>query len=99
MTNYIQVRLRKDTESPPEHEALIRLLLEKDDLPFSLPSYVQWPRGERRMTDRALILMHAGIEHLKATYPQKTGNRDIVGASVDTVESPKTKTATAPEGW
>lgn len=98
MTEFIQVRMRKDTESPPEHEALIRFLLEKDEPPFALPSYVHWPRGERRMTERAIILMHAGIEHLKKAFPKKDTAREIEGAVTPPL-SERSRESEPPPGW
>ena len=53
-----------------ENENLIKFLKDGEG-EFSLPSYLPIPKGERAMSQRARILMLAGLEALKEKHPQK----------------------------
>ncbi len=104
MTDHIQVRARKGAEAPKEHEKLVDILMEKADLPCDFPSYLFWPRGERRLTDRALILMQAGLEHLKNVYPKSPEAMPVlVKETTPAIKTPARAGATAerepPSGW
>jgi hypothetical protein len=99
MGDQISVRTKKGTAPTKAHEKLVRLLLEQEDLPFQLPSFIPWPTGERRITERAIVLMLAGLEHLEKNYPK--GNVDSekrVGAETSGGPQPS-RVSNTPAGW
>ena len=70
------------------NETLLKVLKE-EDFPFELPEFFQFPHGERRLTDRAEILMLAGIAHLKGQYPKKSSVRienNLQGGTINGLE-------------
>jgi hypothetical protein len=58
------------TDPSQQLQTLIDLLDEKSELPFELPFTVHWPKGARRVSARALLLMFAGYQHLLEKYPK-----------------------------
>ncbi|SMF26029.1 hypothetical protein SAMN06296036_108105 [Pseudobacteriovorax antillogorgiicola] len=51
---------------------LIDILLTEDEsqLPFSLPDLVTWPTGQRACSERAILLIRAGLRYLEAKQEQ-----------------------------
>jgi hypothetical protein len=59
-----------------EHEELIKFLKEGEG-DFEMPKYFAIPKGERSTSQRARILMLAGIEALREKYPKNTKEIDL----------------------
>ncbi len=50
---------------------IVKLIEGASDPGFELPAILKWPKGERRNGERALLLLRAGLEHLRERYPPK----------------------------
>jgi|GEM_PF-4155606 len=50
---------------------IVRLIEGAADPGFELPAILKWPKGERRNGERTLLLLRAGLEHLRERYPPK----------------------------
>ncbi len=76
-----------------EQEELIKFLKEGAG-DFELPKYFPIPKGERSMSQRARLLMIAGLESLKEKYP-----KNVVSMKMKNFENSKQEDVSAPEGW
>lgn len=72
----IQVRIRDNVKTTEQREKLAGLLAGDIDPNFVLPKFSPWPVGEKSLTDRAEILMQAGIEYLEKIFPKNQIQED-----------------------
>lgn len=71
LPDVVTLRLKtKDLDE--EQKNVLRVLYERhrSDLPFSLPRFTSWPTGERRQSERAMLLMLNGFYDLCENYPK-----------------------------
>jgi hypothetical protein len=83
-----------------EHEELIKFLKEGEG-DFEMPKYFAIPKGERSTSQRARILMLAGIEALREKYPKNIKNLQIKRNEIDSdkEEIKNTKEIDLPKSW
>jgi hypothetical protein len=74
---YFVIKFRRsDLEEDEDDKQLIGLLEGKSEPFFGLPSILKWPRGERRNVERTLLILRAGIAHLKEKYPREASLKE-----------------------
>lgn len=84
---------------------IVKLIEGSSDPGFELPAILKWPRGERRNSERALLLLRAGLEHLRERYPpnrrqgaQGNGAREA-GNSAERSPENQSETQEDFKGW
>lgn len=90
----IQVRIRDNIKSTVQKEKLAGLLAGEIEPNFDLPRFSPWPAGEKSLTERAEILMQAGIEYLEKLYPKDSVQN--ISSNIKDVQPAKENTL---QGW
>lgn len=49
-------------------EQLVKVLKGEEELGFEFPTFMAWPDGGKELSDRATILMLAGLHFLRSQY-------------------------------
>jgi hypothetical protein len=66
---------------------IVKLIEGASDPGFELPAILKWPKGERRNGERALLLLRAGLEHLRERYPLKRRQGAQGNGTIETCKS------------
>jgi hypothetical protein len=67
----IQVRIFQKKNEDASITELIKILNCESEPNFQLPKFVNWPRSKKSLTERATILMKAGVTYLEENFPKK----------------------------
>ncbi|WP_397601274.1 hypothetical protein [Silvanigrella sp.] len=65
------MRLALDDVSENKYMKELIDILNGGELPFDLPSYINWPSSDKKraQSERAIKLMLAGVEYFRSKYP------------------------------
>lgn len=66
------MRLALDDKSENKYMQELIDILNGGELPFDLPSYINWPSSDKKraQSERAIKLMLAGVEYFRSKYPK-----------------------------
>jgi len=94
-SDYVVLKFKRSDLADNEGDLEIVQLIEGvSDPSFELPAILKWPKGERRNGERALLLLRAGLEHLRERYPPQ---RRRQGAQVNAALESRTIAERSPE--
>lgn len=94
-SDYVVLKFKRSDLADDEVDLeLVQLIEGVADPSFELPTILKWPKGERRNSERALLLLRAGLEHLRDRYPLQKRRQ---GAQVNTALESRTIAERSPE--